>query len=266
LLFIRDIEKVNASIKRSLRVVKAYDTAQRLKEDQFGYSSQHFVIGLRDEWTQIPTFAGLGDLIVEIQVRTLAQHMWAEASHLLQYKHEETVPASIRRAIYRSSAILEILDLEFDRVLRERDEYRNDSQQIKVDDTLNVDLLEKILDATLPPANKESDEPYAELLAELRYFKIETAGTLQQLLSEQYEYMISDESKTLASAIEANEAHPRNFENMLDRIYSGVYFSHAGLVRGALNGKFGQDRLTKYWLEQEELKEVREDQNDRPDY
>jgi ppGpp synthetase/RelA/SpoT-type nucleotidyltranferase len=33
---------------------------------------------------------GLGGLRAEVQVRTTAQHIWAAASHKLQYKHEES--------------------------------------------------------------------------------------------------------------------------------------------------------------------------------
>ena len=54
--------------------MKQYDTSERLKDDQFGYSSIHIVAALPSEWLKVPTMSGLEDLKAEIQVRTLAQH------------------------------------------------------------------------------------------------------------------------------------------------------------------------------------------------
>jgi ppGpp synthetase/RelA/SpoT-type nucleotidyltranferase len=62
-------------------------------------------------------------MVFELQLRTLAQHIWAVASHKLQYKREASVPVPIRRSINRVSALLEMVDLEFDRVLLEREQY-----------------------------------------------------------------------------------------------------------------------------------------------
>jgi len=118
LLFRRDIEIVDTALEKSLRIIRVYDTDQLLRDDQFGYSSRHYVLGLPKEWASVPTFVGLEDLTAEIQVRTLAQHMWAEASHLLQYKREDSAPLSMRRALSRCSALLEMLDFEFDACFR----------------------------------------------------------------------------------------------------------------------------------------------------
>ena len=70
--------------------------------------------------------------------------------HTLQYKQEDSVPAPMRRAIHRVSALLEVVDLEFERLLKERESYRSDSGPINTDAILNVDLLEHLLDALLP--------------------------------------------------------------------------------------------------------------------
>lgn len=59
----------------------------------------------------------MSGLKAEVQVRTVTQHVWAAASHVLQYKQEASVPLPVRRSIYRVSALLETVDLEFERVL-----------------------------------------------------------------------------------------------------------------------------------------------------
>lgn len=83
LLFDRDAKLVNELIAQNFQVVRQYDTQDRLQEDQFGYASRHFVVKLPEGWLEVPTLAQLGDLQAEIQIRTLAQHIWAEASQNL---------------------------------------------------------------------------------------------------------------------------------------------------------------------------------------
>jgi putative GTP pyrophosphokinase len=113
LLFKDDIEKVIKALSEHFYIVKKYNTQERLKEDQFGYSSIHAIIKLPEKWLSVPTFKGMSEIQAEIQIRTLAQHIWAEASHVLQYKQEESVPSTLLRSIYRVSALLETVDLEF---------------------------------------------------------------------------------------------------------------------------------------------------------
>ncbi len=103
LQFTRDVERVCSLIEGNFDILDRYDTVKRLKEDQFGYSSVHFVVELPTEWLAVPTMKGLANLKAEIQVRTTAQHIWAEASQTLQYKNEKAVPPTLRRAIYRIS-------------------------------------------------------------------------------------------------------------------------------------------------------------------
>ncbi len=137
---------VNELIAEAFNVLRQYDTQERLREDQFSYASRHFVVKLPEEWLEVPTMAQLGELQAEIQVRTLAQHIWAEASQTLQYKQEQNVPPVVRRAIYRVSALLETVDLEFERVLDQRETYRSTVEASATDEALNVDLLEKALE------------------------------------------------------------------------------------------------------------------------
>ena len=98
------------------------------------YQSLHYIIRIPKHWLKVSTFADLGELKAEIQLRTLAQHIWAATSHKLQYKHEDSVPPPIRRSIYRVSALLETVDLEFERVLAERGTYIEESAKGTVQD------------------------------------------------------------------------------------------------------------------------------------
>lgn len=233
LLFKRDTSQVCNLIEKSFKVIKQYNTDERLKEDQFGYSSIHFVIELPEEWLNVPTFAAFSKLRAEIQVRTVAQHIWAAASHTLQYKQEVSVPPSVLRSIYRVSALLETVDLEFERVLNERDHYRS-KLDTSSGNILNVDLLEKLLDEMLPPANKEPNEEYSELLEDLNHFRINTSDAIKELMEKHEKYIINKELKRIHSALD---------DDMIDRdrLEKGVFFQHIGLVRIALDAEFGEN-------------------------
>lgn len=78
--------------------------------DRFGYSSVHLILGIKDEWTKIPYFENHSNKRIEVQVRTLSEHIWAETSHSLFYKREENIPNIINRDLYKLSALLEIVD------------------------------------------------------------------------------------------------------------------------------------------------------------
>lgn len=235
LLFNRDLEKVCKAISEHFEIIKQENTMQRLKEDQFGYSSIHFLIKFPEKWLLVPSLSGFEGLIAEIQVRTVAQHIWASASHILQYKNEGNVPLPVRRSLSRVSALLETVDLEFERVLEERESYRAELSESKESDVLNVDLLENLLDSVFPKENKSGYEPYDELIKDLNYFNITTVGELKKLLDKKYKSVMQYEANEVIEA--SNDKRP--WDN--DRRKMGVFFTHVGLTRAMMQLEYGSD-------------------------
>jgi hypothetical protein len=170
----------------------------------------------------------------------VAQHLWAAASHVLQYKREASVPESVRRSIHRVSALLETVDLEFDRVLTEKSDYRSqlDSLQKTAPNLpLNSDSLEAILDSLLPPDNKDQDEDYGELLGELQALGLCTQDNIANLLRKHMEAILREDDEQVQSNLQTGVMMPDEEERVHDK---GVYFSHVGLVRCALEREFGE--------------------------
>ncbi len=236
LLFKRDVETVRNLLQKSLRVFSEEDTHARLGDREFGYGSVHMDIGLKPSWAKMPTFRNAGNLRAEIQIRTVAQHIWASASHLLQYKREAAVPPPVRRAIHRVSALLETVDLEFERVLEQRAEYSSDIKDKSGAELLNVDLLAKVLSESLPQKNRDEAENYADLLDDLLVFEIRSAQQLRALLLEQREHLHVAEEERLREEREMDEPIGVSRE----RLNSGVFFTHVGLAREALSGRYGR--------------------------
>jgi putative GTP pyrophosphokinase len=237
LLFRNDLDIVNELLVKNLAIVSSEDTGERLNESQFGYQSNHYVVKIPSTWQNLPSYADFGDLKVEIQVRTLAQHIWAAASHKLQYKHEESVPKPLRRSIYRASALLETIDLEFDRILAERGNYvQHAVPSTQPHDLLNVELVKSILKDLLPPENMGKDEPYDDLLTDLNHFGLNTVVALRSMITSHLSKIMKEEEK-----YRLRESRP-------------YYFKHVGLAREGLRAQFGNAVVQDFLVSKFSLK------------
>ncbi len=239
-LYRRDLTKFEKVIKDTFIIKKQYDTSERLKRDQFGYASIHFIIQLPKEWLKVPTLSEFGEMTSELQIRTLSQHIWAEVSHELQYKSLVDVPQNLVRPIYRASALLETVDLEFERLLLEREEYRNKIDQ-NINQELNVDNIEQILDGLLPLQNKSYDEEYAQLNKELINKGINDTEKLRKFVFDNLEWILSRDKERVKNEIADSEqtgcitCPPEAWE----RVMKGYFYTHTGLMRAMLNKELG---------------------------
>jgi hypothetical protein len=155
----------------------------------------------------------------------------------LQYKREESVPPPVRRAIHRVSALLETVDLEFERVLIDRDSYVSSTTITSLSsDILDVDLLGKALDTLLPAKNKGKHEDYDEILEELKYFGIKTVQDLHTFIKQNFDGIVAAENAAVLGVRE----EPSKWIQDPKRIRRGVYFTHTGLIRAALFTVFGR--------------------------
>lgn len=136
-----DVEKVGAKIKENFildlpncenKRDKAYDT--------FGYRSLHFVVSLPEERIKHDGNRDLKGLKLEIQVRSILQHAWAEIEHDLGYKADIEIPKVIKRGFTRLSALLETADLEFDRLKVQIKNYQESVSHAMKDEPTKVYL------------------------------------------------------------------------------------------------------------------------------
>lgn len=242
ILFRSDLERVDGLIRKTFQVLSSEDKSEMLDETQFGYQSLHYNIKFPSSWLSIPSMSDLGELQVEVQVRTLAQHIWAAASHKLQYKNEASIPPPIRRSINRVSALLETVDLEFERVLLERKSYKeNEIPEISSDEELNVDIIEAVLDKKLPANNKKDSEPYEKLLRNLKDLEINKVGELKDLIDKHIDSAIASDKKRVESQLKTKTYNGTSEE----RLKSGVFFTHIGLLREVLRAEFGSERVAE---------------------
>lgn len=231
-LFERDAETACELIDDSFTVLERDDTRSRLGESRFGYGSVHYQVKLREPWLAVPTLRRFEALCVEIQVRTVAQHLWAAASHVLQYKREQDVPLTLRRSINRVAALLETADVEFERVLLQRDGYRArlDELTVEPEEELNRDSLEQLLSSIWPAKNYGPLDPYSDLLEDLLKAGISRPEQLRGDIEDYRQVVLRQDA---AYASEMAEAFGDNDKGA--RARSGVWFTHTALTRAALD-------------------------------
>lgn len=114
------IEDIARLVESRLRIDLRHSTDKlRFKDSgRFGYRSLHYVCAVPSEQTPHPDFR------LEIQIRTLLQHAWAEIEHDLGYKSQDAVPEPIRRRFNRIASLLEIADQEFVSIRRDLLDYQ----------------------------------------------------------------------------------------------------------------------------------------------
>jgi putative GTP pyrophosphokinase len=114
-----DIDKVTGTIRRIFDSTDPEDKEKLLGPDRVGYLSVHL--------DNVRLHQNDGDakkyppdtFWVELQARTLAQHLWSEMSHDTVYKNEEMIKRldpDLKRRVSLMAGQIEVADREFDRL------------------------------------------------------------------------------------------------------------------------------------------------------
>ncbi|MEM8240100.1 hypothetical protein Q4R49_20605, partial [Morganella morganii subsp. sibonii] len=135
--------------------------------------------------------------------------------------------------INRMSAILELVDLEFDRVLYDRDAYLSDIENktedvIGIDSALNIEILKYISKKYLPQERLASDDSYSDFLLELRENGITTAGGLISIIESNWEKTRELDKSVADSMI---SAAIKNNREIKDIWHGGRYFNGVELIK-----------------------------------
>ena len=176
------LDDIDALMAEEFRVVERSDKgAELLEEERFGYKSIHYLVKLVPHRAALPEYAPYAESVVEVQVRTIMQHAWAEIEHDIQYKSAEVIPVEIRRRFMALAGLLEIADREFqaiqdaDRRLTKEARSRVAGGQLETVE-ITPDALKAFLDQRLGPDGRISEFSYewtAKLLRRLGFRTLE---------------------------------------------------------------------------------------------
>ncbi|ASB90101.1 GTP pyrophosphokinase family protein [Bacillus sonorensis] len=109
--FFEDIQIVKQMLlaRKDFTVVDTRDYIAEHKES--GYRSYHLVI-----LYPLQTINGEKQILVEIQIRTLAMNFWATIEHSLNYKYSGNIPEKVKLRLQRASEAASRLDEEMSEI------------------------------------------------------------------------------------------------------------------------------------------------------
>jgi putative GTP pyrophosphokinase len=114
-----DVDKVVERVRTLFDSKEPENKERLLGTDRVGYLSIHLDnVRLRHDDGDAARYPP-GTFWVELQVRTLAQHLWSEMSHDTVYKNEEMIAQldpDARRRVSLMAGQIEVADREFDRL------------------------------------------------------------------------------------------------------------------------------------------------------
>lgn len=110
--FQEDLVRVDEFLREKFSVENIEYKQDKIHFNTLDYVSNHYDVKLNRLIDYGVDIAKYQELILEIQVRTLNQHAWANSAHLLSYKLEEDLPPKLARRIYRLLSLYEIADDE----------------------------------------------------------------------------------------------------------------------------------------------------------
>lgn len=111
--FVSDIYKIVDMIKNNTDfiIIKEKDYIQNPKES--GYKSYHIIV-------KVPVYltSGIDNVMVEIQIRTMAMDFWATLEHKIKYKYSGYIPDDIKQDLLDCSKVAGELDTKMLRLKR----------------------------------------------------------------------------------------------------------------------------------------------------
>lgn len=123
--FSDDVDVVAELIEKEFKVVpdQSVDKRVLLDPDRFGYQSLHYVANLATARCELIEYQRFSGLKIEIQIRSILQHAWAEIEHDLGYKSASGIPRDVRRRFARVAGLLELADAEFASIRKSLEDY-----------------------------------------------------------------------------------------------------------------------------------------------
>ena len=127
---------------------------------------------------------GLEICMRKFRLERLLKHLWAAASHYLQYKERRDIAEPLQRRMSILSALLENVDDSFDELLSKKEEYKRSSETSASSEILSVDLLGKMFEDESPASQGFSqDEDLSSILDLLFKFNVKTVSDFRGLLN-----------------------------------------------------------------------------------
>lgn len=242
---VKDVVKL---IETNLNSIEIKDTQTRLGEDRFGYSSTHIIIRLNEndsENIKESPEEDYKELWVEIQVRTYAQHIFADLSHKYSYKSSKYIPPEIKRPLFRIAALSEVADNEINQFEEARLKYIHDYKPTD-DNAINIESLKIYFSTRFEDfRNIGPQEDYEGIVKDLDHFGIKTIRDLNLLVDKHFSEFREIELRRLDYLKQRLGPKIKSYEGLVKNNY---IYSYVGTIRGILELEF-KEVWDKYYVD-----------------
>jgi putative GTP pyrophosphokinase len=184
-LFMSDLDKMAAAIKEEFQVHKSEDKVQGEADSAtFGYMSMHYICELSNHHSG-PRYDSLKGIKFEIQCRTILMDAWANVSHHLAYKGENSIPSDLRRDFNALSGLFYVADKHFELFYQEADESRTDTVReaqagrLGDEQELNLETMLALFSQIYPDRSKSTERNVSEFVEEVTGIGYATVGKLR---------------------------------------------------------------------------------------
>lgn len=153
--FVDDIWTVVKLIRGRQDMTVMYEKDYVTNVKPSGYRSYHMVL-------KYPVYMaeGIVDILVEIQIRTLAMNFWATAEHSLNYKYKQQIPENIRQKLKQSAESA----YQLDEVMMDiKDEIKDAQLLFEVKSDLVSNIMDQILNLTSMDRGREASQYQLQL-------------------------------------------------------------------------------------------------------
>jgi len=161
--FKSDLSRVTDIINELFDAEPPEDKENEAQNRLVGYRGRHQMVRLKSFICSSSKFySKLDGLWAEIQIRTVAQHSWAEVSHKLNYKDEENVPSEFKEKLAEISSTLSLIDRLYCDLFKEKEELNNrlrsrNRTNFDLSQEVNIDTLITFLEVFYPERAKGDD-------------------------------------------------------------------------------------------------------------
>jgi ppGpp synthetase/RelA/SpoT-type nucleotidyltranferase len=172
-LFMIDLERTGDVISSMFEVLNREDKITEGDVSAFGYMSHHYVCRLSDRYAG-ERYDALKGLKFEIQVRTILMDAWANMSHHLSYKNEESIPKDLIKDFHALSGLLYVGDRQFESLFRasSRSAATAEDRVLRsaeiAESEVNADTIHALLARVYSERTQSSAEAVSEFTSELR--------------------------------------------------------------------------------------------------
>jgi ppGpp synthetase/RelA/SpoT-type nucleotidyltranferase len=191
--FEKDVAKIEEIISRNFVKDDLHSMTKAPASSRvLSYRSVHLVTKLSDELACQPEFHEFKDLTMEIQIRSVLQHAWAEIDHDSRYKSNFELPPELERRLYLIAGLLEVADREFNDFRDKRDALIEEAKQEIIEKQLSVEPVNNVfVEASLELvinkyklSHKFIKENVSRLIALCRMYDISTVGQYVEILGD----------------------------------------------------------------------------------